>query len=544
MSDESRFRAVALATAVALLLLTGCGSDPEPQVASPATEEPQRGGVAVLGSISDVDSWNEYVTRQTLAGHLLRRIYLRLAQENGDGQQRPQSYSPLLAESWEFGDDGSSLTFQLREASWSDGTPITADDVLFTWEVQRSESIPWIGAGAKERIESVEVEDDRRVTFRFDGSYPYMLADAVEGGILPRHIFGSVPFEEWATHDWSTVRVASGPMMLDSHEAGHQIVLTRNPAYYDTSTPRLDKLVVRIVPDASSLVTQLRTGEVDLMLGVTPKDADRLERDGSAELVDYDYPGYDYLGWNGSRAPFDDPQLRRALTLAIDREALVEELLYGYGRVSHGPVFSQWWGANRELVPLPFDRDEARRLLAEQGYATVDDAGEPLNEGRTLSLELLTNSGNTLRESMLVKIQQHLALVGVDVRVQPLEMRTMRQKVGSGDYDGYLGGWVFLGKIDLKALFGSESVPPRGVNVVSYRSEEVDRLFSELDRASTWQEMKPLLDRIQQEIHEDQPYSFLYESRKIAAHTPRLAGVRIANAGDPLSGLGEYWVRR
>jgi len=527
---------------LALALFAACAS-PALDPAETAGDKPARGGTAVLGSISDVDSWNEYVSQQSFAGNVLRRIYLRLAGETGRGIENPDDFEPLLAESWEFSDDGLSLTFTLREAVWSDGRPVTAEDVRFTWLAQTSEAVPWIGAASKRRITDVEVIDSRRVRFRFDGHYPYRFADAVEGGILPSHLFGDVPFEEWVTHDWSQYRIGSGPFVLERHRPQQEIVLARNPLYYDEGSPMLDRVVVRIVPDVLSLLTQLETGELDYVEGIPPRDAHRVaNRSGSSlSIVPFDYPNYDFLGWNERRPPFDSAELRRALTLAIDRSALVEDLLFGYGQVSRAPVPSSWWGADPTIEPWPYDPAAARRILVGLGYATVDENGER-SSGQTLEIELLTNNGNRLRRDMLVKIQEQLGRVGVEVDVRPLEPKAMRQQVVSGDFDAFLGGWVFVGKVDLRSLLGSEYAPPNGLNVVHYRSSEFDGLLDELGRAADASEMESPLREIQRQFHEDQPYTLLYEAQRIAAHGPRLRDVVIDVPSDPLGRLERYRV--
>jgi peptide/nickel transport system substrate-binding protein len=526
LRPESSAAAAITIVTVLLLACMGCGAEDGPS---------QGGGTAVLGSISDVDSWNEYLSQQSFAGNLLRRMFLRLAQRAGDGPDGPLSFTPLLAESWEFSEDGLSLTFKLRETAWSDGVPVTARDVRFTWQVQTSPDIPWVGAASKEHITDVRIVDERTVVFEFDASYPYQLADAIEGGILPQHLFGEVPFDQWTTHDWSGITVGSGPFLLESHSPGQETVLVRNPRYFKDGYPKLERVVVRYVPDVNNLLTQLLAGDIDYLEGVPPRDAHRLAGDPEITVIPFDYPAYDYIGWNGSAPPFDDPALRLAMTLGIDRQALVEDLLYGYGRVGVGPLPSSYWGADRDLRPWPHDPAQARRILSDSGYSTT-------GEGRVLEFELLTNSGNRVREEMLVKIQEQLSRIGVRVHARPLEMRTMREKVMTGEYDAYLGSWVFVGKVEIGPFFGSSAVPPHGYNVVFYRSSEVDGLLQRLHETTDWQESKPILDAIQRRIHRDQPYSFLYEARRVVAHGPRLRGVVIDVPSDPLARLESFRV--
>jgi peptide/nickel transport system substrate-binding protein len=526
---------------LALLLLAGCrdeASHPEPS----SEAAPRRGGHAVLGSISDVDSWNEYLSSQSFASNLHRRILLRLAREVGDDRDHPSTYAPQLAESWTAGEDGLSLTFRLRPASWSDGRPVTAEDVRFTWQAQTSAEVGWSNAATKAHVVDVEVVDPRTVTFRFDRAYPFQLADAVEGGILPAHVYGAVPLASWRTHDWSAIRVGSGPFLLEQHRPGDEIVLVRNSRYRGgDDLPRLDRVHVRIVPDAGSLLTQFLAGGLDYVEGFPPREATRVAAGPGVTLLSFDYPLYDYLGWNGRKPPFDDPVVRRALTLAIDREALVDEVLSGYGRVSAGPLLSFWWGADRALEPWPHDPAQARSLLASRGFRPGPDRILARN-GAPLAFTVTTNQGNRVREEALVKIQAQLREVGIAATPQTLEMATFRTRNMDGDYDAYLGGWRFSGRLELGSLFGSDAIPPAGNNVVFYRSPEVDRLLRSLDAAPHWRAMKPSLDALQARIRDDQPYTFLYETRRLAAAGPRLHGVAVPLASDPLAGLETWWV--
>jgi peptide/nickel transport system substrate-binding protein len=219
---------------------------------APAAAEPVRGGTLVLGSISDVDAWNEAVSAQSFAANLHRRMFLRLAREKGGrASLEPDAFEPELATSWTFSPDGRSLTFHLREQAWSDGTPLTAEDVRFTWQALTSPDVAWVGADSKADVKDVTVGDARTVTFHFGRVTPFQFAHAVEGGILPKHAYGKVPFAQWRTHDWSKDKVASGPFVLQSHAPGQEIVLVRNPKAPEPA-PLLDKVVIRIVPDVSS----------------------------------------------------------------------------------------------------------------------------------------------------------------------------------------------------------------------------------------------------------------------------------------------------
>jgi len=520
------------ALAAAIVLASACGhGEPKAEAKTPVA---QRGGTLVVGAITDADAWNEYVSQQTTAINLLRRIYLRLAQEQGDTKDHPPSFAPLLAESWSFSPDGLTLTVKLGTHAWSDGTPVTAHDVRYTWTAQTSPDVAWPGASSKERIKDVRVVGDKTVEFVFDRAYPEMLADAIEGGIVPEHAFGKVPFKEWRTFDWSTLKIGSGPFLLGSWKPGEEIALERNPAYADGKLPYVDGVVVRIVPDIGNLETQLLAKTVDLIDGVPAADAKRLSASAGVTLVPYDNPMFDYIGWNGSKPPFDDPEVRRALTLAIDRQAIVDDLLFGYGRVSASPLLSSWWPADATLLPWPYDPKEAARILAAKGYGPK----------HPLALELMSNAGNRTREAVAVKIQEQLAKVGVQVTPRVLEMRALREASAAGKYDAYLGGWRFSGKLDLKSIFGSGSRPPGGSNVVAYASRETDRLIEALSAAPDWRTAKTAYAGVARQLHDDQPYTFLYEAKRIVAVGPRAKDVVVDVPADPLARLERIWIAR
>ncbi len=533
------------ALAVLLGLAAGCSGGGSGDAPAPdAAGEPRRGGTAIVGTGFDLDAWNEYLARRDTTVRWLRRMYLPLARETSPGKPGDAAYEPALAGSWSFSADRTELTFVLREATWSDGEPIEADDVVYTWRAQTDPASPWVGAGSKSRIVAVEADpaDPRRVTFRFDGPYPYQFADAVEGAILPRHRFEPIPVADWTTHDWSQERVGSGPFLLDAYTPGNEIVFVRNPAYWRDGFPRLDRVVVRIVSEPSILLTQLRTGEIDLVDKLSPRDAERLSRDDSIRVVDYPASDVDFVGWNCARPPFDDPRVRRALTLAIDREALVDELLFGHGRVATSLVPSSW-AAAATLDPLPHDPRAARALLREAGYRTAD--GEP---GEPLAFTLLTNAGNALRQDVATKIQAQLAAVGVEVALSTPESRALTGDLVAGTFDGFLRGLTISGRPPLDIVFTQAAIPteenPRaGMNVMRYRSAALDAAVADAAAARDWDALKTALDRAQRQIAEDLPMTPLYETRGLAAHGPNLAGVRIDAGWDALARLEEFWRR-
>jgi peptide/nickel transport system substrate-binding protein len=504
-----------------LLLAAGTSCVPE----RPPEAPQQATGV----TISDLSGVNELIAADvSFTTDLLDQMFVQLLSEQADFADHPPTFAPELANSWEWSADRRTLTFHLRpDAVWSAGAPVTAEDVRFTWQAQTSPEVAWSYAHLKEAIADVEVVDPHTVRFRFSADYAYLLVDVNEGKILPKHLWSQLPFAEWRGRaDWFREHLAtSGPYRLGEWLPGQRIVLAKNDRYFEKGSPALDRVTFRIAPDASTHADLLAAGAIDFACGITPADAKRLEKAAGVRIVPFDYRQYDYVCWNARRKPFDDPEVRRALTLGIDRQALVDALFAGYARVAVSPIPSNFWGFDRELTPWPYDPAEARRILEARGFADRDGDGVVERNGRPFSFEITTNSSNRVRGDALVLIQAQLKRIGVDARPATLEIHTLTEKNVAHEFDATVGGWAVDTTLDIKPYFHS-SEADGGYNFGDYRNAEVDRLLDAARRAPTPEAAKPDLVAIQRILHREQPYTFLWEPRRICAVREDLRDVR------------------
>jgi len=330
----SSFRALASLVFAALIAVgaAGCRGGEE---TAPAAEQqaagPQRGGTVVTGWGSEPATVNELiVTSNSATNELLHILFLQLLEEQPDFEQHPPTLKPELARSYEFSEDRKTVTFHLREdAVWSDGVPITAEDVRWTWQAHRHPDIGWDNSFAKDAITDVEVVDPRTVRFHFSRVYGKQLLDINEGFILPKHAWEKLPFSEWRKNaDWFKQHlVVSGPFTVASWQPQQEVVLVRNERFQDEGLPYLDRVVVRIIPDQSSQMAQLLSGDIDFIQQVSPTDAPQIQANPNLELIPYWFPRITVaVAWNNEHPLFSDPEVRRALTLAIDRQAIVDTL--------------------------------------------------------------------------------------------------------------------------------------------------------------------------------------------------------------------------
>ncbi len=535
---RSRLRAAALAALAGLVL--ACSPDRQA-----ATAPSTRGMTAVGATIADLSGVNELLASDIqFTTDVLDQLFLKLLAEQPDFTEHPPTFAPELARSYEWSEDHHALTFHLREdAVWSDGVPITAEDVRWTWQAQVSPQVAWSYAHLKDAITDVEVVDPHTVRYLFKDVYPYQLVDAIEGKILPRHVWSQIPFSEWQEKaDWFRDHlVTSGPFRLAAWRPGEELVLVRNERYFDPALPRLDRVIFRIAPDAATHVEQLLAGALDFACGLTPGDAARIATDKDLRLVAFDNRQYDYICWNTLRAPFDDPEIRRALTLAIDRQALVDTLFKGYARVASSPIPSNVWAHDPALQPLPYDPAEARRIFEREGFADRNGDGILERDGRPFAFELTTNSSNRIRTAALVMIQEQLRKVGVAATPRTIEIQALTEANLAHNFDATVSGWAVDTTLDLKPYFHSTE-SAGGYNFGSYKNAEVDRLLDAARRAPTPEAAKPDLVRMQRILAAEQPYTFLWEPRRLCALRTDLVDVR-PNALSAYFNLPE-WRRR
>ena len=504
-----------VATLAAGVLLVACGSEPDREAGDRRRVESATGV-----SISDLSGVNELVASDVrFTTDVLDHLFSQLLSEQADFAEHPPTFAPELASSFEWSPDRKTLTFHLRpDAVWSDGAPITAEDVRFTYEAQTSPEVAWSYSHLKDGLADVEVVDPRTVRYRFRESYAYSLVDANEGKILPRHVWGQIPFARWReSADWFREHlVTSGPFVLAEWRPGQHLVLARNDRFYDRALPKLDRVVFRIVPDAATHVDLLASGAIDFACGLTPSDAKRLAKSPDVRVIAFAFRQYDYIAWNTRRPPFDDPEIRRALTLAIDRQGLVDSLFGGFARIASSPIPSLFWAHDRALAPWPYDPREARSILARQGFADRDGDGIVERAGRPFAFELTTNSSNRLRSDAMVLIQAQLQAIGVAATPRTMEIHSLTERNIAHEFDATLSGWAVDTTLDLKAYFHS-SEADGGYNFGDYRNNEVDRLLDATRRAASPEAARPDFERLQRILHAEQPYTFLWEPQRICA---------------------------
>ncbi len=511
------------ATLLLLLAAAGCTDRGEREGKSaPARGDSLDGGTLVVGFDADVDALSPLVTTTSSGSDVYGEIFASLVRTNPD----MATYSPWLARSWEFSPDHKSLTFDLRrDVKWHDGVPFTAYDVEFSIPLYKNEQIAFGSIRWLDRITKVTAVDSFTVRFDFDSVYPYQLTDANVGRPLPKHILGDVPVEKIRNDPFHRSPVGNGPFRFESWIPQQSIVLAANDDYFE-GRPHLDRVVFQIVPSRTNLISQLKTGEIDFYPKLPPHAYREFEDDDRIEVKRVPSRVYYYLGWQLANPLFSDVRVRRALTMAIDRESLVKSLLFGTGRVIDGPILPFLWAYEPDVPHIPYDPEGAKRLFAEAGWTDSDGDGWLDKDGKRFEFRMKTNENNDLRKDIVVIVQEMLSRVGVKLHPETVEWTLFLEQTTAKDFEAMCHGWRQGIKVDLTSIWHSRSIEDR-YNMVSYSNPAVDRLIDKAVLEKDRTRAKKEWSEVQKIIAADVPYTFLFNIDDLYAIDRRFRNVKL-----------------
>ncbi len=542
------------AAAVVGLILAGCGDGGQDRPG--ATQdgdygEPVAGGTATVLEAADMVLPLSMLAQGTLDGSLGGDVMFMALLAGGweDGRLvfRTAEESPMaLARRYEFlAPDSTSIRFHMRsDVRWSDGEPITAEDLAYTYGIMGDPALASPLQHYVDYLDDVEVENDSTVVFHFSRRYPDMITHSAAAAI-PEHLFGDT--EPGQIRDHPALRnpqngalVVSGPYMIGSWERGQRIVLVRNPEFEPSAY--LDQIVFRIVSEPTTRLVELQTGSADVVTGITLDQVPRIRSEAPhVRLEREEKRFYDYVAYNGAAfEPFADPEIRRALGLAVDAEGLIQALQMEEFAVPAGgpyaPIFRELYDPAGQ-APLPFDPDEARRILESKGWADSDGDGVLDRDGQPFRFTLHTNQGNQRRADVTQILQQQWRGIGVDARIQILEFNTFTANLTNGDFEAAMGGWSVGLSPDLTPLWA----PASPFNYTRYQNPEVTALIERASSAPTFETAAPIWREAASRIVQDQPYTWLYYMDSVDGVNNRLRGTLIDTYG-PYQNTWEWWI--
>jgi peptide/nickel transport system substrate-binding protein len=444
-------------------------------------------------------------------------------------------FVPRLASAWRF-PDPRTIEFTLAAgAQWHDGTPVTASDVAFTFAVYTDAAVAAVAAPRLGRIEAVTANNDQTVTFRFTEPYPEQFFDAVyHMWILPRHLLADVPRLELGSHAFGRNPVGSGPFRFVQWEAAQFVELAAVEDYHG-GRPGVPRILWRFTADGPAAIAEILAGNADVLNVLPrPEDAERVAASDHARLTTYAVPVYAYLGFNladptnldRAHPLFGDRSLRRALTQATDRAAIVRAVLGEGGEVPPGPVTPILGLWNVVQPSLAYDTAAAAETLDGLGWRDSDGDGVRDRDGAPLTIDLLVPSSSSARMRAAQIVQDQWRRVGVDLGITSLEFNAVLARAEAGRFDLFFGALAQ----DPSAASLTDTWSGRaigGLNYGRYANPDVDALMDDATSVADGARAVELWQQALTLLTDDAPAVWIYVPRAQAAVHRRLQGVSI-----------------
>ena len=527
---------VVAASLAGAMLLTACGgSGGANQTSAAAGGSAETGAAAETGStggekvitMAQTGDWDTFMPMNTTnagADNVIELMFDRLMVINTDG-----TFGPRLAESWETNEAQDKITYHLNEnAKWQDGEPVTAEDVVYSAQVASSSEYSYLRrirmqyfagtdeTGCETGTDSIEVAalDDHTVEFTLktpmDPAIIYALVNR-DFFIMPKHLLDSISDADLVNDAFWQKPIGSGPCIFDSMESGVSIEFKANKDYY-LGAPDFDRLVFKKV-QSTNLLSGLMSGDIDVLSANSQIPlADWEAAKNTQGIVTKSVPtfAYQYMAMNTARDYLTE-DVRHAISLAINRQVIVDQLLQGEARIAIGPLAEDHPYFDEKLLPIEYDPEKAKSMLEAAGWDSNRE------------LQVLVSTGNEVREKSAILIQQDLQKIGNKTKFQTLDFPTLLTNARNGDYD-----LCFIGSAG--SVDPSESVPNVTAGYMNNFAQLSDPTLGQIGESGakeiTFETRKKVYDQYQEELFKQMPMAFLYHTNDLFAYNEKLENVR------------------
>ncbi len=550
-------------TACAMLLFLGCGGggNSEPKKYNLSTRN-----VVIWHNLSDIDRLNPYTSTDANASYVQQKIWEPLNFYN----PRTLELIPGLASLPEVAEDHLTYTYTMNpSAQWSDGKPVTSEDVIFSFKAAMNPLV--VNSQALRNylmtIDSVYNPggDKSKVAFRLSKPY-YDAANILGAGyvlILPKHIFdpkGLTTAQQWPDlHQPSPkdpsikefaawfeapeiarepkYQIGSGPYVFKEWVTFSHISLKLNPKYWAMNMPWSEaypeEIIFKTINDQNAALTALKAKEIDLIEQLKPDQfltqVDSVNHPYIHKERIY-FNAYTFVGWNNLHPLFSDKRVRKALTMLIDRDEILTSILKNLTKKNDGPIMFTQPNYDSTVKQVGFNPDAGKALLAEAGWADTDGDGvldKVINGKKTpFKFTFQVNAGNEVRKQILLIIAERFRKAGIIAEVQPLEWSVYLENTKSHNFEACYSAWVGNAtEDDIYQLWHSTQSRNKGSNFCSFKNDEADQLLTEYRTEFDKQKRLAMSKRLQEIFVEEQPVTFMFAGPLYLAHLDRFDNV-------------------
>ncbi|PJB00075.1 MAG: hypothetical protein CO128_01550 [Ignavibacteriales bacterium CG_4_9_14_3_um_filter_30_11] len=514
----------------------------------------------VIGIDSDVESLNPLFSFSGYENNIGELLYLKLVQSDWDEDNGSLVYSPMLAKSWEWNKDSTSVTFYLRnDVIWSDSQQVTAEDVVFSFDIYSDENIE---SKLYDTFNNFDLDNTKHIqikkSFEIINSYTLKinfkknsipsLMD-IDLPVIPKHVYDKLDRKKFAMLEKDIAPVTNGPFILKSWDKNQAIVLSANKNSFLYDSTHIEKIIFKVVPDYTSRLTQLKKGEIDFMEDIRTDDIPSLKQLDFLQLSPLPAREYDYIGWNNidpeiftksnkikPNKYFGDPLVRKALTFAVNRHEIIDEYLGDFGQVAFGPVSPIFKSSLADINPLEYNLDSAKYYLSKAGWEDSDKDGVLNKNGLKFSFPFYITNGNPRREFASTLLKNSLKSIGISIEVKKIDLQVLMPKLFAKEIDAWMLGWVVGMPLDMYIFWHSSSDASQ-LNFASYNNKTVDKYLEQYKSTKSEKLKDELAKKIQTLINNDQPVTFLYWIRNLVAYNKRIQNLKIT----PLEPIHYSW---
>jgi peptide/nickel transport system substrate-binding protein len=473
------------------------------------TSKPQDGGTLYRRLNLDVSTLNPV----NLANRYDRLVanYLFTPVVNLDRSLMP---IPGLADSWEISEDGLTYRFKLnKKATFSNGQPVRASDVVFTLRKiadPKTEAVQVHDAFASLDLEKTRAIDDHTVEVVFRQRLAAQLVRFNDVMVLPEAVYSIGELRK----DFFIRAVGSGPYMLVRRDVGKEIVLQRRKDYWGVR-PHIETIVFKVVDDHAVAFKALLNGDLDESLVTSDTWLRERNNPQSTRVIDFQrfYTlNYNFIAWNNRNPFFKDKRVRRAMSMCIPLDVVVQELFQGTARAMSGPFTPDEWAYNPTVPVIKYDPAGAQELLAAAGWRDTNADGVLDKDGKPFHFSLIAMSGSATSKQIAQMVQSELKKIGVQADVAMMEGGQAISRLMGGNYDAAYLSWDLDADPDPYAIFHSSQFPGSGgQNWVFYSNPEADRIMDEARHELDTSKRKDLYWRLHEILAEDQPYTWVVQ---------------------------------
>lgn len=494
-----------------ILFMSGCATKSIPNFTQ-AKNEVKQGGQLVYGSLQEPDTLNPLLSNFEATAEVSSLIFSGLVQTDDKGQWVGDLATDVPSlQNGGVSRDGLTITYRLRSGvTWHDGSPFTAADVKFTWQSIMNYKNNIVSREGYEKIKTIDTPDQYTVVVRFKEYYGNYLS--LFHTILPKHILEND--SDINKSAFNRAPVGTGPFKLKEWRLAEAVLVEANPNYF-RGKPKLDSILYKVIPDNNIMLAQLKNGELDLVSNVAFSQIDQVKSLDGMQTVITPSMVWEHLDFNLDNPLFQDVQVRQAISLGIDKPALIANVLKNVGVPAVGDQSPLSWAYNPALKPEARDVNAARALLVQGGW-TLGDDGIFAKDKTRLAFMITFPGGNKPRETVASVIAQQLKDIGIAVEIRAVEPKDFFEKVlKKRDFQMAMYAWVADVDPDNVGFWHSKQIPGptnayEGKNYPGWRNAEVDALTEQAAWTIDTEGRKQRYFRIQDLIVQECPIIPLY----------------------------------